>query len=246
MKTRDIVYIVGGLILGVAIGVLIATIVGNNNAPQGLTQDQVQALINDAMSGQGVTTDPINQDDLVRAVINTIKNGPANAAQTRDINSAYFLVPIEEAGSWLETIKDIEFDEEITTENIELLANDITSESKLALYFTLPDRVTTVNSVLSLVYDAMLKTVGVAPEEAVIVGAEPSYVVCLGLDNDPYSLSGPLLYFYMQIPTAKVADLQDAEGNLPASWEQLDGPRENSMLWTAECYDPTSAESAVE
>ncbi|MCL4252794.1 MAG: hypothetical protein KJ043_03330, partial [Anaerolineae bacterium] len=132
------------------------------------------------------------------------------------------------------------------TETIELLNNDITSESQLALYFTLPERVTTVNSVLSVVYDAMLLTVGVAPEEGIVQGAEPSYVVCLGLDNDPYSLSGPLLYFYMQIPTEKAADLQDAEGNLPAGWEQLDGPRENSMLWTAECYDPTSAETAVE
>lgn len=237
MKTKEIVYIVGGLILGVVIGVVIAIAVSGNN--RGLTQEQVQALITEALSG-GQASQPINQDDLVRAVINTIKNGPANAAQTRDINSAYFLVPVDKAGSWLETIKELEFDEEATTQNIELLANDITSESKLTLYFTLPDRVTTVNSVLSLVYDAMLMTVGVSPEEANVQGSAPSYVVCLGLDNDPYSLSGPLLYFYLQVPKDQAEKLYDGDGNLPEDWQQLDGPRENSMLWTAECYDPTS------
>lgn len=222
MKTKELLYIVGGFIFGVVIGVLIATFVGRNNV-----------------------TEPISQEDLVRAVIDTLRGGPANAPQTRDVNSAYFLLPIEEAGSWLETVKDVTFDQEVIAQNIELLANDITSESKLTLYFTLPDRVTTVNSVLSVVYDALLKTVGVTPQEAVVAGAQPSYVVCLGLDNDPYSFTGPLLYFYLQIPTAKVADLQDAQGNFPTGWERLDGPRENSMLWTAECYDPTSAENSV-
>ncbi|MCU0481550.1 MAG: hypothetical protein MUE54_10110 [Anaerolineae bacterium] len=240
MKTKDIVYIIGGLIIGIAVGVLIATLLGGSR----VTEDQVRAIVNEAVAGQ-TTSQPVNQDDLVRAVINTLRTGPA-VAQTRDINSAFFLVPVEEAGSWLETIKDVEFDEEVTTENIELLSNEITSESQLALYFTLPERVTTVNSVLSLVYDAMLKTVGVAPEEAIVAGADPSYVVCLGLDNDPYSLTGPLLYFYMQVPTDKVETLQDVNGEFPTGWEKLDGPRENSMLWTAECYDPTADEAATE
>jgi len=240
MKTRDIVYIVGGLIIGVLVGVIIATVIGGGN--KGLTEDQVRSIVNDAVSGQGVQP---SQDDIVRAVITTLRTGP-NVSQTRDINSSYFLVPVDQAGSWLETVKDVEFDEEVTTENIELLNNDITSESQLALYFTLPERVTTVNSVLSLVYDAMLKTVGVAPEEAIVAGADPSYVVCLGLDNDPYSLTGPLLYFYMQLPSEQVEKLQDVDGNFPTGWEKLDGPRENSMLWTAECYDPTADEAATE
>jgi hypothetical protein len=240
MKTKDIVYIVGGLIIGVLIGVVIATVVGGN---RGLSEDQVRSIVSDAVSNQPATT--VNQDDLVRAVITTLRTGPS-VSQTRDINSNYYLIPVDQAGSWLETVKDIEFDEEVTTENIELLNNDITSESQLALYFTLPERVTTVDSVLSLVYDAMLKTVGVAPEDAIVAGADPSYVVCLGLDNDPYSLTGPLLYFYMQLPNEQAEKLVDAEGNLPTGWESLDGPRENSMLWTAECYDPTASESAVE
>ena len=251
MKTKDIVYIVGGLILGIGVGVVIATVIGGGNS--GVTEDQVRSIVNDAVSNQGVSP---SADDIVQAVITTLRgpNAPARnsvttAGQTRDVNSTFFLVPIEEAGSWLETVEKIEFDAEVTTENLELLYNDITSESQLALYFTLPERVTTVNSVLSVVYNAMLTTVGVAPEEAMVQGeaTAPSYVVCLGLDNDPYSLSGPLLYFYMQLPNDVAASqLLDAEGKLPTGWEQLDGPRENSMLWTAECYDPASDESAIE
>ncbi|MDZ4669706.1 MAG: hypothetical protein SH821_02450 [Phototrophicales bacterium] len=251
MKTKDIVYIVGGLILGIVVGVVIATVIGGGNS--GVTEDQVRSIVNDAVSNQGVSP---SADDIVQAVITTLRgpNAPASnsvttAGQTRDVNSTFFLVPIEEAGSWLETVEKIEFDAEVTTENLELLYNDITSESQLALYFTLPERVTTVNSVLSVVYNAMLTTVGVAPEEAMVQGeaTAPSYVVCLGLDNDPYSLSGPLLYFYMQLPNDVAASqLLDAEGKLPTGWEQLDGPRENSMLWTAECYDPASDESAIE
>ena len=58
--------------------------------------------------------------------------------------------------------------------------------------------------------------------------------VCLALNNDPYSASGPLLYVYLQVPT-NMADSSPAELKTNAT-----DPKEveDSLVWSTRCYEP--------
>lgn len=81
---------------------------------------------------------------------------------------------------------------------------------------------------------------------AALVGAESNadvqvnkdLSVCLGFEDDPYSLDGPIMYLYLTVPTGKVKDF-----SIPEEWQELDGPRTNDLYWQLLACFPEAGEA---
>jgi hypothetical protein len=56
---------------------------------------------------------------------------------------------------------------------------------------------------------------------------------CLGLNDDPYSESGPALFLYLKVPEEEVP-------HVPEAWEQLAQPKENDLYWQLLACHPGS------
>ncbi|TVR22780.1 MAG: hypothetical protein EA396_05175 [Anaerolineaceae bacterium] len=224
---QKIAFVAVGLALGVLIG-----IVAVNVTMETLSEDDVRQIVTEN-----------NQQILDGIEVALAGQGPEVIFQRRQLDltdSTFFLVTMDETAEWLEEFlaefEDIEVSEELL-EAI-LAANGIDSSNDLELYFS--EQVNTVDGVLANVYQAllMLFSNGAMPD---VLGDDEGFQfeVCLGLDNDPYSIAGPVIYLYLQIPD----ELTD---EMPKDWEMLDGPRQESMLWSAECFDPELAEELAE
>jgi hypothetical protein len=219
MNTREILLGAVGLVAGVILG---AIIIGATAGGEGLTEADVRQLISEENA---------ELEDNIREVVEVAvaqNAGPDREFQTRQselVDSAFFLVTMDQTATWLEdnneTLEELEIDDGVA--ETALAAQEITSSEDLELYFD--QQVNTVDGVLANVYSVMRTS----------LGDEANIEVCLGLDQDPYSIEGPIVYLYLQVP-------DEATEEFPKEWELLDGPREESMLWSAECYDPETAE----
>ena len=218
-NNNNILYIAVGVVVGLIFGVVIVTL----TAAGGLSEDKVRDIIaeeNAQLEASLLTS--VNEAVSV-AMVN---QQPEFVRERRDLtDSSFFLVTMDQAATWVEDAEGIEVSEDLT-ETI-LAANDITTSEDLELYFS--SQVNTVDGVLATVYDAL----------QVNLGEESEVEVCLGLDSDPYSVTGPIIYLYLQVPEVN-------EDDLPKEWELLDAPREESMLWSADCYDPETAVESIE
>lgn len=227
MNAREFVLIVVGLVVGLAVGMI--TITGTS---QGLSEDEVRSVVQaeNAELRSSIVNDLQQQ-------LSEVENGSAEREfQTRDLtDAAFFLVTMEQAESWLTTEdeqREDAFDvSESVTETINMAANpqdNFSAAEDIELFFQ--EQVNSADGVLANAYDALRLNLG---EDAPLN-------VCLGLDNDPYSLEGPIIYLYLEVPEEQLEQLPDAASK--DNWQELDGPREESMLWTAECYDPEAVE----
>ncbi len=207
--------------LGVVVGLLLGVVVINatNNAVNEATVREIVAE-NNTQILDGIAVALAQANPIDRQI----------TRRNLDLaDSTFFLVTMDQTAEWLESLieaEDVELSEEVILSV--LAANGIASSSELELYFG--QQVNTVDGVLANVYQMLLAVLGNDSD-----GEEAGLGVCLGLDSDPYSLAGPVIYLYLQIP-----DDEDVD-SLPKDWEVLSGPREESMLWSMECYDPATA-----
>jgi hypothetical protein len=49
-------------------------------------------------------------------------------------------------------------------------------------------------------------------------------LTCLGMDDDPYNVEGPVFYLYVKVPSEQASVL-------PATWTPLDAPKNNDLYW---------------
>jgi hypothetical protein len=130
--------------------------------------------------------------------------------------SKFYLVDFAEAQNWLESI-DPDSKEEI--EDDLNLVQDLANTEDLTQYVV--DNQTSIEQVLITLQNALM-------QELSIQGVQ-NFTTCIGLDRNPYSLSGPGVYLYVQLP-------EDNTENLPQSFQELSGPRESDILWSTACF----------
>jgi hypothetical protein len=130
--------------------------------------------------------------------------------------SKFYLVDFSEAQNWLETI-DPDSKEEIedALNNVQGLVD----AEDLSQYVV--DNQTSIEQVLFTLQNALIQQQGIQGNQ--------NFTTCIGLDRSPYSLSGPGVYLYVQLP-------QNNTGNLPQSFQELSGPRESDILWSTACF----------
>jgi hypothetical protein len=62
---------------------------------------------------------------------------------------------------------------------------------------------------------------------------------CLALDDDPYSMTGPVLYLYISLPAGKAK-----EAGVPKEWERLEKPKDSDLYWQLlACYPELSSDN---
>ena len=185
MKSREIIFLVGGLVVGILVG---AIIIGSSD---GLRTD----LFGTA-ADSGNSTDPgIEFDEL-----------------------NFYEVEFGDAKDWLSSVEpDVSAELEEDLDNVDGLG----TTDNLGEYFTSVQD--SVDTVLATIHGSLLDSLDL--DEAVRDRAR----TCIALNNDPYSLSGPGVYVYVQVP-------DDAVETIPADWSSLTGPKEENMLYSTTCY----------
>ena len=217
-NNNNILYVAVGVVVGLILGVVIVTL----TASGGLSEDQVRDIVAQENAELETALMAGVNETIAVAMIN---EQPEIVRQRRDLTEgSFFLVTMDQAAEWIDSAEGVEIPEGVT-ETI-LSANEIATSEDLELYYS--SQVNTVDGVLANVYDVL----------QINLGEDAEVEVCLGLDSDPYSLTGPAIYLYLQVP-------QESEEELPKEWELLDSPREESMLWSADCYDPETAAESI-
>jgi hypothetical protein len=140
--------------------------------------------------------------------------------------SKFYLVEFDAAQGWLSDI-DPDSREEIdaalgsvegliTAEDFESYASD--AETQAA-----------INIVLAAIREALLS-------QGTLDGVT-NFNTCLGIDRNPYSLSGPGLYLYVELPQSGTSGLSTTFTENEAS-----GPHESDILWSTACYKGDAAD----
>lgn len=167
-------------------------------------------------------------DDLREDLFGTATDNPSDEQAVEP--SAFYLVNFNDARDWLSRATEGDDDEpgealEEGFTNVLALA-DATASGDFARAYQ--DAANSIEEVLATIRNQLLE--GDDAENA-------AFQVCVGIDNDPYSATGPQIYLYVQTP-------EDAEGQIPDEWQEnkLDSPREPTLYWSFECYDPENTE----
>jgi hypothetical protein len=130
--------------------------------------------------------------------------------------SRFYLVDFQTAQTWLEAQNSSQT--EALRADLEAVSA-LQQATNLAVY--LKDNQESIDKVLALLYQA-LTTGRVNNPQAVMA--------CIGVDNDPFSPTGPGLYVYVEVPAS-------ATPSVPSNWQALQGPKEDNMLWSKDCYN---------
>lgn len=215
--------LVGGLILGLVAGFLVAT--ASNSAADSIrglesSVSELQTAIADVETG--ITRLQEQQVALLRDPNRRVVNQAA-------IVSDYYQLSLGETQSWLVSATEaLEGDEALDEEALaqfqggldeQLITLVATISTQPDLEDAIADPDSTVNQFLAALQGrlgAVIESTDDAPLE-----------VCLGLEMDPYA--GSTLYVYLQVPSAQV-DM------VPETWTPLGAPKQESMLWVARCY----------
>lgn len=215
--------LVGGLILGLVAGFLVAT--ASNSAADSIrglesSVSELQTAIADVETG--ITRLQEQQVALLRDPNRRVVNQAA-------IVSDYYQLSLGETQSWLVSATEaLEGDEALDEEALaqfqggldeQLITLVATISTQPDLEDAIADPDSTVNQFLAALQGrlgAVIESTDDAPLE-----------VCLGLEMDPYA--GSTLYVYLQVPSAQV-DM------VPETWAPLGAPKQESMLWVARCY----------
>lgn len=135
--------------------------------------------------------------------------------------SAYYLVDLASTSDWLTEKAAAEAaatDGEILTDSLQEV-NELPAAENFREAFRTAQ--TAIDKVLTETYVALGGESLAQPLSDV---QQAATFACLGLDDNPYSTSGPGLYMYMKIPTQAV-------GSVPTTWEALETPKENDLYW---------------
>lgn len=166
-------------------------------------------------------------DDLRNDLFGSATNNPEDEQALR---SSYYQVNFDDARTWLTTALEEDSDEpgEGLEDSLDLVSSLGLASASGDFAQAYADSADDIEAVLNTMRQRILN--GEAEDEA-------PWQFCIGIDNDPYSTTGPQMYLYLVVP-------EGAEDNLPEEWQenQLDGPREPTLYWSYECYDTPSDE----
>lgn len=215
--------LVGGLILGLVAGFLVAT--ASNSAADSIRglESSVSEL-QTAIAGveTGITRLQEQQVALLRDPSRRVVNQAA-------IVSDYYQLSLGESQSWLMSATEaLEGDEALDEEALAQFQEGLDEQlsTLVATISTQPDledAIADPDSTVNQLLATMQERLGVVIESTDDAPLE----VCLGLEMDPYA--GSTLYVYLQVPSAQV-------DKVPETWTPLGAPKQESMLWVARCY----------
>lgn len=144
--------------------------------------------------------------------------------QARSVQMVYYEIELEQVDEWLSTSRP-DADLATTTENISALETFITDAATASL--TQDETEAKTSEVLENII------VGLAQDEtseAATIAANYNIKMCLGYEEDLYSMTGPISYIALELPKDQEQNLQ-LEG-----WELLTQPK--SVFWSVIfCYD---------
>jgi len=171
--------------------------------------------------------------DLRTALFGTAADDDSDSDLARPKDITYYLVDLPTAQEWL-TEKYPEAD----TEELDTVVNEIGKLSTSSDFREdYKNAEVYVETMLPQMHGALTGAENLDELEST---ANSSVSVCLGLNDDPYSMTGPMLYLYLAVPTS---DLKKA--GIPASWEKLDGPKTNDLYWQLlACYPELDTKEA--
>lgn len=126
--------------------------------------------------------------------------------------SRFYTVEFNSAADWLN---------EVDPEASEALASDIQVlnnwDGTIGLEQFQPENLETL---ILAMHQALLDEENVSGNQKI--------QTCIGIDQNPYSLTGPGIYLYWELPEDKGSDL-------PSNWTSATQPREESIYWSAQC-----------
>lgn len=155
-----------------------------------------------------------SSDDLRESLFGT-------AGSRQDKNTAYYLVSLDDAETWLE---------EVFPDESEKFQSSISVLSKLPAVWKSEEDFAAMQEEFELI---LPYTYGALKEEKDItnlkVSPDDKLTTCVGMDTDPYE---QIVYLYVTIPGDQVDKL-----TVPKTWEKLKAPKENTILWQlVACY----------
>jgi len=160
-----------------------------------------------------------SSDDLRDSLFGTSSNRSSNAS-THELQ--YYLVELPNAQEWLVEKYPELTDSADLNEAVDLIARLPTDEN---FPHNVVDAEEAVNVVLPNVYQALEGTDALQPAAEVKVEDDSEVMACLGMDDDPYSMDGPVLYLYLTIPGS-----QAKSAGIPKEWK-IEQPKTNDLYW---------------
>ena len=239
MQSKHIPFLLAGLVLGLLAGFLVA------NFATGNSDDSVARIESAVESLQGSVDGLQSSVANLEGAIGTMQEQQLALQiprQSRTVNEAavvsdFYLITLAQAQSWIE---------EQTDASDEAEASDAAEATEEAVVVDLSERfqsvadaITTVETLDGSLDDAegpaalVLSEIYALLSESIEATDDAPIVPCFGLEIDQYTANS-FLYVYIQVPSAQEVD----ETVIPATWELLNGPREEGMLWAVECYAP--------
>jgi hypothetical protein len=202
------------------------------------TQDMLIIVISSFVIGFAISMAIFTSDafDELGETVEAIQE----VAQIRDVEQLdFYRISYVDLETWLDNV-ELDMDDDLMA-NLATVG-EINTSTDLILYFD--DQTEAVDNVLATVFMALnqqafgLEATAEAEPTADSDGeeAEQLFMVCLAVDSDPYSATGPGLYVYVEVPE----ELSDEMPKESEGWEELADPKELSMTWAAECYDPAA------
>lgn len=162
-----------------------------------------------------------SSDSLRDSMFGTASNSDKESdASTRDLQ--YYLVELPAAQEWLVEKYPELSDSTDLNDAVDLIARLPTAED---FPHNVVDAEEAVNVVLPNVYQALEGAEELQPAAEVKVEDDNEVMACLGMDDDPYSMTGPILYFYLAVPGS-----QAKSAGIPKEWK-IEQPKTNDLYW---------------
>ncbi len=223
MKTRDLILVAVGLVIGAIVGAL--ALGGNQAAVQNAQATVAVALTSVGFANQqadAANTAVANLEGAMVAITTPVIRTVNEAASTSD----FYLVPFDQSQAWLTS--DLEV---ILEAPLEEALPSITADvvDPISLTSALDDKESTTYQYLKVAYDTLVSTL---PD-----GFDAPIATCLALESDLFAGTNNL-YFYVQVPQEEQKAMK-----LPPTWTLLDGPLPQAEIWSSGCYEPSDAEA---
>ncbi len=153
-----------------------------------------------------------------------------------DVQTGYYLATLDDTSSWI--VEEYAEDEDINSMIVDAFS-EVESFDLFDIRQSLLNSKQAVDAVLVSVRSALvgeqipdLSGIEAIADAEAAGPVEDKISVCLALDDDPYSLSDPVLYLYVIVPEDQTESL-----NIPDDWEKSDGLKSSDLFWLLlNCY----------
>lgn len=225
MRVKEFLYMTAGLVVGIGLGMFA---LGGDDA---VDEETLQTVVQQIVAAETGNLQ-VKLDALTETVSGLSETSITGTRLTREVVAKdFFLVSFDEVAGWLESVDSSDTETALLTDELRTALENVEglgSASDFGVYFT--EQSDSVSSVLATVYNVLFAQTNADADNAEAI------TVCLGLDNNPYSITGPGLYIYVEI-------IEELSNEIPKGWEELETAKENDMLWSSECYIPGEEET---